>query len=513
MQAVDGVARAPYHRRAMTLRNLGLRAAGDSSVARRVVLGICAIYAIFFLLFYPRTILIEDEVHYTIQARMIAKGQTEIVGMNPYDGNVVTYAPDYPLGTALIMAPFIAIGGESAGHLAALFSLILAVLVLARWLEVSGRSPLFALLVLGYPPVLVLGRSLMSDVPSLAIVTLGLFCFWRGIERGWGWWLASGFLAGASFSFRETNAIVFAPFFAGALLRRDRHTWALVVGGITGLGIRVASDLTIHDVLYLSRENYHAEIETLYKRLPVYALALFVFVPCGLVLGLLYRGRRWPELCTAITLFVAVYLIQRHYSYATSPLKRSILAPRYLIPIVPVIAFAMAESVPRLWKRLLARSSETNRLRLATWAPRVVGAWVGGIALATLAVHPALAWWAGTQAGIHDTVKEYAGRDTVLVTNYTATRKFIDGLDRKYIPIPTTARIPEDIEMLIARHGEITIIFLARSDSPYWRANAGRTAALIAAIRGEKDLLVDRRMSPTDHLQIWRVRSPLRVEP
>jgi len=425
----------------------------------------------------------------------------------------VTYAPRYPLGTALLLAPFVAIGGSGAAHLATLLLLLIAVIVLMRWLEISGRSPLFALLVLGYPPTLVLGRSLMSDIPSLATVTVGLFCFWRGIERGWGWWLASGFLAGASISLRETNAIVFGAFFAGALLRRDRHIWALAVGGIAGLAIRVVSDQAIHDTLFFSRANYHLELETLYKRLPVYMLALFVFIPGGLVLGLLYRGRRWPELCTALALFVLVYVIQRHYSYATSPLKRSILAPRYFIPILPVIIFAMAESVPRLWNRQLARASEKNRGRLGTWAPRGVAVWAGGIAVAAIAVHPALAWWGGTQAAIHETVEAYASGDTVLVTNYPATRKFIDGLDRKYIPVSTTARIPQDIELLINQHGEITILFLARSDSPYWRTSADRTAALISAVQGEKDLLVDRRMSPTDHLRIWRVRPSLPVQP
>lgn len=513
MAAMDGVAWAPYHQRAMTLGNLGLRAARDSGFAQRVVLGICVLYTVFFLLFYPRAVLIEDEVHYTIQAQMIANAQSAISSTNPYTEEVVIYAPRYPLGTALLMAPFVAIGGTGAAQLATLLMLLVAVFVLMRWLEISGRSPLFALLVLGYPPVLVLGRSLMSDVPSLAVVTVGLFCFWRGIERSWGWWLASGLLAGASISLRETNAIIFGAFFAGALLRRDRHTWALVVGGIAGLAIRVISDQAIHETFYFSRANYHLELGTLHKRLPVYMLALFVFVPGGLVLGLLYRGRRWPELCTAIALFVLIYVIQRHYSYATSPLKRSILAPRYFIPILPVIAFAMAESVPRLWNRQLAHVSEKTRLRLGTWAPRGIAVWAGAVALAAIAIHPGLAWWGATQAAIHDTVEEYASGDTVLVTNYPATRKFIDGLERKYIPVSTTARRPEHIEFLIGQHGEITIVFLARSDSPFWRASAGRTESLIAAVRGKKEILVDRKMSPTDHLRIWRVRPPDPVHP
>lgn len=491
----------------MTLGNLGLRAIDDHRFARRVVLGICALYAVFFALFYPRAVLIEDEVHYKIQARMIAAGETEITRINPYTGTVKTYAPSYPLGTALFMAPLIAAFGEPAIHLAPLCLLILAVLALGRWLEVAGRSPLFALLVLGYPPSLILGRTLMSDVPSLAIVTVGLLCFWRGIGRSPGWWLAAGFLAGASFTVRETNALVFAPFFAGAALRREKNTWALIASGFVGLTIRVASDHAFHDVFYFSRGNYALEFETLYKRLPVYLLAMFVFIPFGLVLALCYRGPRRPELCTTVVLVLAVYLFQQHYSFATSSLKRSILAPRYLLPILPVIVFGMAESVPRLWNNFLVRRSVATHQRLRAWAPRLVGAWAGGIAAAALAVHPALAWWGSTQAAIGDVVQQYADGDTVLVTNYSATRKFIDGLDRKYLPIPTMDRNPMDIDLLAALHGEITLIFLARSDSPYWLSNAGRNESFIAAIRGQKDLLLDRQLDTTFHLKVWRIRA------
>ena len=490
----------------MRLGHLGLRAIEEPRFAWRLVLGICALYVAGFALFTPRAILIEDEVHYKIQARMLAAGETEITRVNPYTGTVKTYAPRYPLGTALLMAPLMAALGEPAIHLVPLGLLILAVVALGRWLEVAGRSPLFALLVLGYPPSLVLGRTLMSDVPSLAIVAVGLLCFWRGIDRGPGWWLAAGFLAGASFSIRETNALVFAPFFAGSLLRRDRNAWALVISGLLGLTIRAVSDLTFHDVLYFSRGNYALEFETLYKRLPVYLVAMFVFVPFGLALALCYRGPRRPELCTTIVLLVAVYLFQQHYSFATSSLKRSILAPRYLLPILPVIAFGMAESIPRLWNQFLVRRSVANHQRLRTWAPRLVGAWAGGIAIAAFAVHPALAWWGSTQAAIGDMIQEHAEGDTVIVTNYSATRKFIDGLDRKYLPVPTMDRNPMDISLLAAIHGEITLIFLARSDSPYWLGNAGRNESFIAAIQGEKNVILDRKLDPRFHLKIWRIR-------
>jgi hypothetical protein len=84
------------------------------------------------------------------------------------------------------------------------------------------------------------------------------------------------------------------------------------------------------------------------ERLPVYLLAMLVFVPGGLVLGMLYRGRRWPERSIIVAGFFGAYLMQKYYTFATSTVKRMIITPHDLLPLVPVLAFGMAESLPRL---------------------------------------------------------------------------------------------------------------------------------------------------------------------
>ncbi len=72
---------------------------------------------------------------------------------------------------------------------------------------------------------------------------------------------------------------------------------------------------------------------------------MLVFMPGGLVLGMLYRGRRWPELFIIVAGFFGAYLVQKYYTFATSTVKRMIITPHDL---VPVLAFGMAESLPRL---------------------------------------------------------------------------------------------------------------------------------------------------------------------
>jgi hypothetical protein len=415
-------------------------------------------------------------------------------------------ASQYPYGTALSMAIPVALGGWRAGYIVQCLSLIGGVLLLARWLREAGRSPLFALLLLSYPPNLVMGRVAMSDVPSLFLVTLGLLLFWRGSGRHWRWWLASGFVAGGSMLFRESNPIPFAPFFAGALLRRERNVWALVVGGLAGLGLRVAANLFFFSAPMHYRSPYVLALATLPERLPVYAVALLVFVPGGLVLALLYRGKRWPELCIAVAGFVTAYLVQTYYTYTTSALKNLVVTPRYVIPIVPVMVFGMAESIPRLWRRWIDASTPARRVPLWAAARVVVAAWIAVVLVASFAVHPVFASWSAKQGEIRDAIAATIDRDAVILTNFMATRKFLPELELKYRAVNRAAIDVETANSLVSRYGETYIVFLDRSDSDHWIADAEVNAKFIREIRPPPELLYDRQITSTDHLRVWRTR-------
>jgi len=201
------------------------------------------------------------------------------------------------------------VGGWRASFLASALALLATVLLTARWLACEGRSPLFALLLLGFPSAVAYGRMATSDVPSAAVVAAGLLLFWRGLDGARGAWLAAGFLAGASTLLRESNVLPFAPLFAGALLRRDRGWPALAAGGALGLALRGgASWWTWGDPLYVKEAGYGFAPANVLANLDVDALGLLVFVPGGLLVAAAYRGRRRPEVLAALALYVAFYL-------------------------------------------------------------------------------------------------------------------------------------------------------------------------------------------------------------
>ena len=485
------------------LERIGLgHGPGDPRFAWRLVLAGCAAYLLGFALFYPQSITNDDEAMYLRQTQLLLEGRQTIHVTNPLTGEKLTHDPSkYPVGTAALMAPWVALAGWRGAYVVPCLSLILAVLVMARWLEREGRSPIFALLVLGYAPTLVMGRVAMSDVPSLALVTVGQFWFWRGIEGRAGWWLGSGFLAGAGWALRESNPIPFAPLYLGALLRRDRNVWALVVGGVTGLSLRLLANWLIHGHWMFLKAKLWLATEFIPEKLALYGIAVLVLVPGGLLLSLAYRGRRWPEVCASILAFVGLYVAQEYWTYATSLIRNLIITPRYLIPIVPLMAFAMAEAVPRLWRRFAASAGAP----FEAIGGGLLAAWAGAVLVAAFAVHPALHAFAAVQGRIQAVLDRHIDRDGVLVTNWAATRKFLRELDLAYLPVDRYEIRVEDANELVRRYGQITVAFLDRSDSRFWRRDRAVNADFIAALEPEPVLLADETFSAHERLRIWRV--------
>lgn len=495
------------------LRRVGFGdAPPDLRVGRRVVAIVLAVYVASFALFYPTVATNHDEANYIRQAKLVLTGSAEITQIDPFSGEPTPVVlATYALGPALMMAPLYAVFGERGVFVIPCLALVLAVWFTGLWIASEGRSPLFALVMLGFPALLVLGRVAMSDVPSTGWVAVGLWLFWRGIEGRPGWWLASGFMAGASWSLRATNPLLFLPLFAGTVLRREKKAAALVVGGLAGLGVRLLSQLIFFGNALHERSGYRFAPDTLDERLPLYLLGLLVFVPGGLVFSALYRGRRRPEIVFTIIGFFLFYLLQQFSSVATSQTKRVVLALRYLLPMLPLVAFAMSESLPRLWKRWRASSqvadSTARRRRLDVVTASVLVAWLAGVGVAAAAVHPAYAMWSATQGKLRRAIQEYVPDDAVMVTNRHGTKKFTREIGRRFRTLDTYVIAPADILELVAKHEQVFLVLMDRSDSARWEAYTRRNAEFFDALPTRAELLADVRPTSVDRLRIWRLSS------
>jgi 4-amino-4-deoxy-L-arabinose transferase-like glycosyltransferase len=393
----------------------------------------------------------------------------------------------YPPGTSLLQAPFVVVGGWRAAVWASLLSLVIATLVIARWLRFDGYNPAFAVLFVGFAPTLVMARIASSDVPSAAIVTLGLWLFWTGDGDRWRWFLA-GFLASLSLLFRPTNALLFVPFFAAAVLRRTPSGTRLAAGTIAGLGAAVlSSKFLVGTILphgYPAGWSLHAVADSA----PLYSLALLVFVPGGLLSVFAYRGRYRHELQIAVALFLAVYLFYDYSGQDSGVVERFAVTGRYLIPLMPLITIAWADCASRY-----VRSHEyRTAVRLA----------YGGVVVGSFAIHPVMNAWSASDPHIVTAIMTTVSSGLVITDD--SQRKYVSSVYGPLKWLSTSDATPSTLAAIMQAHRSAHIVVVSREGTPLMPERWAPDYLYRARSHCQLELVHDRQYQ-TRRLQMWRV--------
>lgn len=471
-----------------------------------VIFFVVAAYSSAFILFYPRTLTVDDERAYVSQARSYLQGSTTISQIDPFTGEVTQIFPSkYPVGTAMLMAPFVWAGGWNAAFIVSWLSLIFLVLLTALWLAQEGRPPLFALVILGFPAALVMGRVAMSDVPSGAVVVLGLWLFWRGLDRHWAYWIASGFVAGVSTLLREPNVIPFVVFFVGAVFRGERKYLALLTGGIGGLAVRaVSSYIAFEDALFYIRPAYGFGIDGVVQNVQLYLIGMLVLVPGGLLAVVGYRGRRRPEVILTVLLFFWFYCFYRYGAVESGTVKRFVLSLRFFVPLLPLLAFAMAETFVRWWGQIIGMCRGSIRKYLELGVRIGIVLWVIGVTASAAGVHLAFDHWNQRHVKLRHAIQQDIGGAAAMIINLAAY-KHLDELDGPQIVVQRTDLSGDRFGLLADRYDPLFIVFVDRSDSEYWRRDAEENQKFIDSLAHAPQPVVDDRISETIRLRILRV--------
>lgn len=477
--------------------------------ASRVLVGLLGVYALGFMLFYPATVTVTDEGTYIRQAQLMLQGSVSIELEDPLTGEPFELHPinAYPLGTALLLLPFVGLGGREAASLLSLVCVLAAVAVTGRWLKEEGYSPLWAILLLSYPATMVMGRVAMSEAPSLLVVSLGLWLTFRGFRDEGPVWLLAGFVAGLSFAFREGNVLLFAPLFLGTVLRRDAGWWRLVVGGMLGLSVRLLSAwLFFGDPFFTKPVGDEAfSLAAISNNAAIYLFSLLVLVPGGLVAAFAYRGPRRPEVIVTTVVFAMFYLSYGYNAAESGWAKRLVLAPRFFVPLLPLLALAAAEVWPRWARAVRDAAPPERRRRLEAAAGITCVLALGALAVVLLGVQAAHASWAADQARVRDAIYQHTSEGSVVVTNWKATGKFIDLVHGQRIVLRRERATRPTMRLLLERVGTFYVVLLDRTDSAFWRRESFENSFFMAQLRYPRELLFEEQLTPTDHLRIWRI--------
>jgi len=319
------------------------------------------LHALTFLALYPRTTAIVDEDAYLTEAFLFRTGRLS------YDGSPVP-APHmtvesggrltskYPPGTSLFLVPFILLGWRAvfiSGLLVALAGTALFGLILKRLSPEA--DPAWALLYLFYPAVVLLSRTVMSDLLAATLVLAAFHCLLR---RG-GWLLGAGFILGLACLVRYSNVIL-VPVFLILALRpagpRLRLALLFLTGFLPPAGVMAAYNAYAYGSPFSFPMYLTGNFSPAYfpHNVWYYGSALLILYPLMLAAPFAVgKGRRLLLGLPAYTVLGLYCLFSYTYDVPNLPARLTI-GLRYLLPGLPFFILAFVLAADRLLDRLRA---------------------------------------------------------------------------------------------------------------------------------------------------------------
>jgi hypothetical protein len=319
------------------------------------------IYVLTFLALYPRTTAIVDEDAYLTEAFLFRTGRLSYEGSSvpaPHmtvesDGRLTS---KYPPGTSFFLLPFTLFGWRAvfvSGLLLALAGTVLFSLIMKRL--APGADPAWALLYLFYPAVVLLSRTIMSDLLAATMVLAAFYCLLR---RG-GWLFGAGFVLGLACLVRYSNAL-FIPAFLMLALRpagpRLRSVLLLLAGFAPPAALIAAYNAYAYGSplsfpMYLTGQFSPAFFA---HNAWYYASALLVLYPLMLFAPLASgKGNRLSLSLPAYAVLGLYCFFSYTYAVPNLPARLTI-GLRYLLPGLPFFIAGFVLAADRLLGRLRA---------------------------------------------------------------------------------------------------------------------------------------------------------------
>ncbi|MEQ1745286.1 MAG: hypothetical protein ABMA02_07670 [Saprospiraceae bacterium] len=289
----------------------------------------------------PSHFLVADEVAYFEQALAWAGGKATVVS-------------DYPPGTALVAAGLIALFGPKAVFWSGITAWLVGILAIASLLNRLDKPTIWALYPALFLPGIVLTRTLMSDLPSFALAGVFLALHVRSVREQATRHVTfiAGMVAGLGLLFRETNLLWALPFLTGAALRGQAFWKILWLGFAAGVVPRLVWGWCAFGNPFFVRDSgIGFSIDFLPQNVVFYLSALLVLMPGGLYFWVKNKSPlRW-EIWAAAMLFLGVYGCYGYDAFAKSGLKGLVLQGRFLLPLLPFVVLAAAETVTRIGRK------------------------------------------------------------------------------------------------------------------------------------------------------------------
>jgi hypothetical protein len=190
------------------------------------------------------------------------------------------------------------------------------------------------------------------------------------------------------------------------------------------------------------------------------------------------------------------------------------LSLRFLIPLIPILAFAMSHTCSRWYETITRALRPDHRLTLQRVSHGAVALWVTGIVVVGLLVNWRSQLWSQLHADVVQSV--YANTDAAqpVMADMAATVKFLNEIHGQRMVVDLDLGDQSNqvrryqLLRLLDRNKTVQIVLFDRDDSDYWVHKAKDDETFIADISQQlhATLKVQQRFPGVGVLQIWDVR-------
>jgi len=297
--------------------------------------------AVIFL-FYPEFYGIYDEDLYLTATYAMQKGSffyeksgvdAPFLGVEKGIGGTIS---QYPPGNSALLLPFTILHWK-LGFLKNIFlyigSLFLFILILRK----LNIDPIYSLIFLLHPTILLFSRTLMSDIPSMFFLLLGIFFLLDKKS------LAAGFSLGFLVLLRYPNLVIIVGIIGVLLYEREyKKTLLLLPGMFFFFLVLLAYILSTFGFILgpfsLSNAGLFS-FKYFVHNFSYYFLSLNVLYPGMLLIAvfLVFKDKKISLFVIPAFLLIIFYSFFSYIDTGSTALEKLVKGQRYIVPVIPLL--------------------------------------------------------------------------------------------------------------------------------------------------------------------------------
>ena len=279
--------------------------------------------------------MITDEVSYYFQLQNWLYGNAQSTIIDAVSGTSYSLIEGhYPPGTSFLLSILYSIYNPLI-YFSGLICLLVAIFILYNCLRKLNLPTISLSVIYLFLPLVYIARTTMSEMPSLLLVSVGVYLYFVNNAKSYLW---IALIAGLSVAFRETNILLLAPlaFFI------SKNYVLSAIAFLVGLLFRFIGYFILTNNPLIVKEGYPFGIEFLPAILIVYTIVLFILLPFSpLWFTKLPRLHVLP-FALGLFSFLGLHLFYGYVASAYSGYTNGvILNGRFWIPTLPLFVVAL----------------------------------------------------------------------------------------------------------------------------------------------------------------------------